>query len=338
MLIVALFTAFMLILAWGILRNKSVHDPVLQSYSIIVACRNEEKNLPSLLDSLGGIEYPDFEIILVDDASEDRTYELLNNFCKDKANAACVRIEHKDDKLRGKKAALTIAARKARKAVLLFTDADCIAPPNWLDSYNRYFGDNTGMVVGFSPENTTSEFRNFTQLGTAATFACTIGLGFPFSCTGRNLAIRRDVFFAVRGYEPDGHLAAGDDKGILNRVYKAGYPIAYNPEAPVRTIPTQNGYADQQLRRYSKFGMSRLPYQLLTLAVFAYFVYLPVNLFNGNWDALLLHWFGFSVVWGANLKLHRQRFDLRHFVYLLYYPYYISFWTIAGFFRKWKWK
>ncbi len=336
--IVSIFFAVMLIFAWGILRNRKTKESQPRSYSILVSCRNEQKNIHSLLESLSKIDYPDYEIILVDDASEDDTFSILTDYCQKNDRASCYRIEQKDEKLRGKKAALTLAARKARKQILLLTDADCIVPFNWLQSYDKYFSDRTGMVVGFSPELDASEFRHFTQLATAAVFAAPIGLGYPFSCTGRNLAIRRDTFFAVKGFEPDGHLEAGDDKGMLNRIHKAGYPIAYNPEAPVYTLPNRKGFIDQQLRRYSKFGQSRPGYQLLMLIILAYFIILPFKIITGSIDVLVIHWLGLFIFWGANLTLHRQRFVPSNLVYLLVYPYYLIYWSIMGIVRKWNWK
>ncbi len=338
MWMVSIFFVVTLVLAWGLMRIRKNDDPVPRSYSILVACRNEQHNLPALLKSLSRIEYPNYEIILVDDASEDETFSVLKDFCNANERATCYRIEQKDENLKGKKAALTLAARKASKQILLLTDADCIVPEDWLSSYDHYFNDHTGMVVGFSPEKGVSEFRNFTQLGSAATFASPIGLGMPFSCTGRNLAIRRDTFFAVRGFEEDGHLPSGDDKGMLNRVHRAGYEIGYNPEAPVYTIPNRKDYDDQQLRRYSKFGQSRTSFQLMMLVAFAYFVFLPFRVLFGGFDALFLHWLGLIIFWSANLHLHRQRFDVRHLVYLLTYPYYLIYWFAMGAIRKWNWK
>ncbi len=333
-----LFFLFMIVLAWGLLRNKRIDDPHPRSYSVIVACRNEQNNLGSLLQSLCEIEYPDYEIILVDDASEDNTFAILEDFCKTNDRATCYRIDEKDENLKGKKAALTLGARKAHKQILLFTDADCIVPKNWLSSYDGYFSDRTGMVAGFSPEKGVSEFRNFTQLGSAATFAAPIGLGMPFSCTGRNLAIRRDAFFGVKGYEQDGHIPSGDDKGMLNRIHQAGYDIGYNPEAPVYTIPDRKTYDNQQLRRYSKFGQSRPAFQLAMVVALAYFIYLPLCILRGEFDTFLTHWLGLVIFWSANLHLHRQKFDVRHAFYLIGYPYYLIYWFTMGAVRKWKWK
>ncbi|RLC49394.1 MAG: hypothetical protein DRZ79_06085, partial [Candidatus Cloacimonadota bacterium] len=175
------FFAFLL-LAVGILRNGKVANLLENTFSIIIACRNEEKNLPFLFSALQKIDYPPekYEIILVDDASSDNSLSLIKKFCETSENAYFIHLPIKDEEFKGKKAALQKAAEKAKYDFLLFTDADCIVPENWLKTYNNYIDSEVGMVVGYYKNADDSHFRIFLQLMTAAIFAASVGLGFPF--------------------------------------------------------------------------------------------------------------------------------------------------------------
>ena len=96
------------ILSIGIFRNKQIKNPQENTFSILIACRDEEKNLPFLFRSLEKLNYPEdkFEIILADDASSDNSLPLIKEFCSKNKNAKYVHLLEKDTEYKGKKAAL----------------------------------------------------------------------------------------------------------------------------------------------------------------------------------------------------------------------------------------
>jgi len=337
-LIVLLFSLFIVFLGIGITRIQKIKPATKHTYSIIIACRNEEQNLPGLFRALENIIYPTnmYEIIIADDASTDNSTALLQDFAQRSNNVSVVFLDKKDKTLKGKKAALKAAISKAEKDILLFTDADCLPDKNWLSSYNNYFSENVAMVIGFSPELTNNRFRRFTQYFNAGLYAATTGLGIPFSCTGRNFALKRTVFYQIGGYDSFGKEVSGDDKLLLNLVFKQKYKIAYNAEAPVFTRSSTN-YLEQQKRRYSKFLQQRSPYQIASLLILLFYLYLPVQFYQHPLSAV---YYLLAVIffWTANIALHRIKFSLNDLFFCLIFPYFMIFFSFWGTFFRWKWK
>jgi cellulose synthase/poly-beta-1,6-N-acetylglucosamine synthase-like glycosyltransferase len=342
-LIILVFSVFLIILGLSILRNWKVKSPVQNTYSILIACRNEESNLPELFQSLRKIDYPydKFEIIIVDDASDDDSFRLISNFCTDFKNAKCFRLEEKDTEYFGKKAALKKAADNAIFDFLLFTDADCFPQPDWLKSYNKNISDKTGMVVGNYEEKNASSFRIFSNRISFAIFAGTIGLNCPFSAAGGNLAVRKKAFLEVGGYDKIRHHLAGDDKLLLNLIRKTDWQISYNPESVVQTkaVPDKTSSYHQQKRRYGKFGMSSFGFKIISLLIVLIYLYIPVRFFVfKDWESVLIYFLGTLFFWAMNIAKHKFRFRMIDLIFILIYPYYLIIYSILGTFGTWNWK
>lgn len=336
-----IFSIFLLILSFGILRSFKVKNPKMLSYSILIACRNEEQNLHFLFSALDKIEYPKnlFEVIIVDDASSDNSLKMIKQFCKNHRNFHVLNLLKKDPKYKGKKAALKKAAEIAKHELLLLTDADCSPPSNWLTSFNEYISEETGMVVGFSPEIGISKFRYFTQIISSAIYSSTIGLGIPFSCAGGNIAIRKSVFEEISGYDEIKHYTSGDDKLLLRIVSKRKYKIAYNPDVKVPSITEEKESYDQQKRRYGKFGMSSVFYQIVSILILLFYIYFPYKiLILGNWQSFILYFISSLIFVSSTIHKHKEKFSILYIPFLLIYPYYGIVFSFLGIFGKWQWK
>ena len=342
-LIILVFSLFLVILGLGILRNWKVKSPKQNTYSILIACRNEENNLLELFQFLRKIDYQNdkFEIIIVDDASDDDSFNLTNTFCTDFENAKCFRLENKDSEYFGKKAALKKAADNAIFDFLIFTDADCFPQPDWLKSYNKYISDETGMVVGNYEEKNASSFRIFSNRISFAIYAGTIGLNCPFSASGGNMAVRKKAFLEVGGYDKIKHQIAGDDKLLLNLIKKTNWQISYNPESVVQTkaVSDKINSHHQQKRRYGKFGMSSFGFKIISLLILLIYLYIPVRFFVfKDWKSVLVYLFGALFFWVMNLTKHKFRFRMIDLIFILIYPYYLIIYSLLGTFSTWHWK
>ena len=342
-LIILVFSLFLVILGLGILRNWKVKSPMQNTFSILIACRNEEKNLPELFQSLKKINYSNdkFEIIIVDDDSDDDSFKMISTFCADIKYAKCFRLEEKDIEYSGKKAALKKAADNAIFDFLLFTDADCFPQPDWLQSYNKFISNKIGMVVGNYEELNASSFRIFSNRITFAIYAGTIGLNYPFSASGGNMAVRKKAFLEVSGYEKIKHYIAGDDKLLLNQIKKTSWQIAYNPESVVNTkaVSDRESSHQQQKRRYGKFGMSSFGFKIISLLILLIYLYIAVRFFVfKGWESVLVYLFGALFFWVVNLIKHEFRFRMIDIFFILIYPYYLIIYSLLGTFSTWKWK
>jgi len=340
-IIVLFFSCFIIILALGILRNWKVKSPKQNIFSILIACRNEEKKLPQLFDSLQKLDYPidKFEIIIVDDASTDNSAKLIKEFCKNFSNMKSILLKEKSAEFKGKKAALTAAADIAENEFLLFTDADCIPSINWIQNYNYYISKNTGMIISSYKEINTSGFQKFCNQASTAIYASTTGIGFPFSGAGGNMCVRKKTFDQVGGYNSIKNNEAGDDKQMVNLIAKTDWQIRYNPHLDVITENNSNLKHHGNQRKYGKFDMSSLHFKIISILVFLFYIYLPIIvLTKHDWSLFLMYFFAVFFFWLMNLLKHNLKFNILDPVYILYYPYYVIFYSLLGMRNKWKWK
>ena len=327
---------------------------MLRSISIVAVARNEQEKLPSLLNSLTQLDYPSdlFEIILVDDCSSDETYLLMESYSRERENVRSIKVKEAEKDLPGKKAGLQRALEAARNDMLLLTDADCVVSPEWLQDTASYWDDETKMLVGYAPEDysklikeaspdkrITYTFRRFSQIVNGGIFAATIGLGKPFSCYGRNLAVDRNLFLQAGGYQQMKDSKAGDDKQALNLLSKQPGKVKYSPVRNVTTYPNLQNYREQQKRRFGKLGMSSPLYYTLTFIVFGFFIYLPFRVFiMADYYSFLIFYLAALLVWLINLYKHRERFFLLDLLFLVVYPYFMIYYTLLGFKGDWQWK
>lgn len=330
-----------LLLIIGIKRIRVQNQTRENTFSVLIACRNEAPNLPALFHSFEHLNYPSsmHEIILVDDASSDKTLSLLQNFAQGKPNITVLHLAEKSPEYKGKKAALKAAAELAKFDFLAFTDADCSVPTNWLTNMNSYIGENTGAVIGYYLERMMNRITKVMKFLNAGFYAATTGLGYPMSACGGNLVVRKSVFEQIGGYDSFKDQLAGDDKMLLNLVRKTAWEVSYNPSEPVYTAPILNKEKrrNQKKRQYGKFYSFSLPYKLLVLTAFVFFLELPYLLI---WKPhyFLIYFLSILFFWVVNTHKHRQKFDIIDVFLLVIIPYLMIYYGIASLLSGWKWK
>ena len=223
--------------------------------SIIVAARNEEKNINQLLDCLSQQTYTNCEIVIINDRSTDRTAELIANYQKNHSNIRRIDITMLQDDMPAKKNALRRGIEASKGEILSFTDADCFPMPNWIEYLVRSFRPKTGLVAGYSPyqipndrasgllNNLFFRFIAYEEFRAAIWAAGSIGWNLGWLCNGRNLAYRRKVYDEVNGFEQIKMSISGDDDLFLQLVRRqTNWKIDYvtTPESFVTTIPPIN--------------------------------------------------------------------------------------------------
>lgn len=341
MYIILIFSFFLLLLGVSILLPPKRYFGAHLPFSIIIPCRNEEINLQTLLPSLDNIDYPDelFEIILIDDASVDGTPQIIAEYCRKRPNCVGIFIKNKDKAYPGKKFALKKGIEKAQFDNLLFTDADCEVPIDWLSSFAKYISKDIGMVVGYSPEKNINHFRRFTQILAADFYCATINCGMPFSNNGRNLYINKNAYKQVGGFDQIKNSICGEDKLLLNLIKKTKYKIKYNADCKVYTHPRIDDYKNQQKRRYGQFSLSSPLYKVISILIFLFYIYLPVYvILYKDWLSLSVYYLSFLLFWLAGLIKHKEKLYALDLFYILIYPYYLIYYSLIGMFGKWSWK
>ena len=340
-MIILIFSGFLVLLTIGLFLNKKPESSQKGRFSIIIACKNESKHLNGLFEAIEAINYSpyDYEVILIDDNSTDDTFMKMQHFAIKKAQYHALRLDYPDH---GKKKALSKAIEFSMFPYIVLTDADCRPPANWLNEISEYLDPEhtSDMLIGYSPEINNSLFRRFLYLITATSYACTCGLGHPFSCTGRHLVFKKSIFKALGGYNGIEDIRSGDDKLLLNRFYKNKKKIRYMFTPSVATLPVSKEARKQQdLRRFGKFGMSRLYWQILSVLIAVFFILLPwfISHYGYYLEFLMLYISAFLYVF-FSAKKHSERFYPVYLLYILYYPYFLIIKSIQGTFRNWTWK
>ncbi len=239
--------------------------PEKTEFSIVIPFRNEAENLQGLLESLQNLKYPShlFEVIFVDDASEDNSVEVINQTLKKSVGFDNFQvIKNVRYSASPKKDAITAAIAISKHEWILTTDADCILPPTWLKAYDSFIQTNratliAGPILYKSNESIVAQFQKFDGLSLQLVTMGSFGLQTPILCNGANLAYRKEAFYSVQGFAENDHIASGDDIFILEKILKIAPKEVHfikAEEAIVETLPQSSwtDLIDQRIRWTSK--------------------------------------------------------------------------------------
>lgn len=185
---------------------EKIGENDLPSVSVVVAVRNEEKNIQQCLKSLSELDYPNekLEIILVNDESTDRTEEIIKNFIKDKSNFSLINLEKEDSELIGKSRPLAEGIKNAKGEIIFITDADCVVPINWIKIKASYYTTDVAMVNSFTNQKVYGIFSGMQAIDFIYLLFVAGGianLGKPVSCIGNNISFRKSVYDELGGFE-----------------------------------------------------------------------------------------------------------------------------------------
>lgn len=367
-LLCLVYVAALLWLSRGLNRTQAPGDlPLidfkpqdLPSITIIVCARNEEENLQDLLSALARQNYPSsrLEIILVDDRSSDRTHELCQAFAVGHAQARCFRIGDTLPNFAPKKRALEHAIRHARGEIILLTDADGVPGENWARAMAAHFQEGVAMVCGYSPyhprKTLWQKILALEYFSQAAVAAGSIGAGRPLTCTGSNLAYRREAFFFVGGFSGIAQWISGDDDLLLHKMHeqRAGKIVyAADPAAhvPVRPPASWRDFQAQRTRYASKGRFYHWKVTLALMAVYVLnllFVLGLLAVFIGRFEilatalicGLLKAAFEFAYLRRAAARLQEKDL-LRYFpLAALLHPFYLVYFSTRAQFGKFSWR
>lgn len=235
--------------------SKSRQQPFV---SVIVCARNELDNLRKLIPRLLEQDYPHFEVIIVDDRSDDIQYDYLLEIKGLYENLRVVRIHFTPEGMNPKKYALTIGIRAARGEHLLFTDADCMpASTHWISAMMAEFGQDDEIVLGYAPYEKQPTLLNllirYDTFYTAVQYFSFALAGLPYMGVGRNLAYRKSLFMKLKGFYKHIQVTGGDDDLFVNRAAHAGnVSVCTTADAYTYSIPkaTWPEWYKQKLRHY----------------------------------------------------------------------------------------
>jgi cellulose synthase/poly-beta-1,6-N-acetylglucosamine synthase-like glycosyltransferase len=217
-------------LIFGFDKIKTFHPKELAPktfFAIVVPFRNESANLPQLLDSFKNLNYPKdlFEIILVDDFSEDDSVKQVYNWRMENGEFQTTLLENLRITASPKKDAITRAIPIIKNDWLITTDADCVVPENWLLTLDRYIQQHrVSMIVGSVTYTCKRSFlHHFQQLDLMSLQGATIGsfgMGIGFLCNGANFCYTKSLFEKLHGFAGDSKIASGDDVFLVQKAMR----------------------------------------------------------------------------------------------------------------------
>ena len=331
--------------------------------SVIVAARNEESNITKLLNSLLNQKYPEkkVEFIIVNDHSDDNTEKIIKDFIKKDNRILLLKSKKIPSQISPKKWALQQGINKSKGEILVFTDADCIPAPKWLNKMISFFDDlNTGMVLGPSPLGISSKFWSkvlyVDSIGLDSIMAASTLRNVPLTASGRNMAIRKEVFDLINGYKSINKFISGDDDLIMHLIHSDDYKVlaCCDKEAIVKSpAPSSfNSFIKQRLRFASK-GKSyyELPFVKVGFKFSLILIYITnliilicqINYFTTLKIIWLIPFLLKIIVDLLFLKRYSKlsKIKFENFIYLfncLWHPIYIVVFGLLGPFSKIDWK
>lgn len=198
------------------------------SFSILIPARNEAENISACLRSIQQLNYPAhlFEVIVVDDFSEDATVSIINQ----SAGVKLIQLkETLNEKINSyKKKAIEVGVELATGDFIVTTDADCTVPKNWLHNF-AFIVQQQPTVFVAAPVAMKEEssaiklFQSLDFLTLQGITAASVGAGFHSMCNGANLCYSKEAFYKVDGFKNVDHIASGDDMLLMHKLYKQ-YP------------------------------------------------------------------------------------------------------------------
>ena len=249
------------------------------SVTVVVAAHNESEHIDACLSALAAQRYPSnrTEIVVVDDRSTDDTASRAGQWADRIPGLRVVRVADARYPC-PKKNALDLGIRTSSGELILTTDADCRPPPSWIAATVRCFDAATGMVIGYAPlipanSGWLQGMISLQGLVVAALAAGSTGIGFPVTCSGRNLAYRRSAFEAVGGFSAIGHILGGDDVLLMRRISaQTEWNVRFNPDARsgVSSAPHDCGVLRRQVRYQSKAVHYGIPVLILALPMYIF--------------------------------------------------------------------
>lgn len=205
--------------------RKSIHSSNFQiKISVIVAAKNEKKNVSALLDSIRRLDYPKdiFEVIIIDDNSNDGTYNIIQKEINAGENISVFKLPI--DFGSGKKAALSYGIEKSSFDSILITDADCLPEEKWLKAYSKKFNEGKDLIFGIAPyimtNNSVNKISCFENLRAHMLTIGAAKIGFPYSAASRSLGFNKNSFIKIGGYSNTMELKSGDDDLLIREAVK----------------------------------------------------------------------------------------------------------------------
>jgi len=273
--------------------------------SILVAARNEEKNILACLQALSklNLHISDVEILIGNDQSEDSTEQIVLDFIKDKPHFRIITISDNNITTKGKAKVLATLAKQAKGEFYFITDADIKVPENWIQSLLSNYDSSIGIVSGATKAEGNALFHYCQKLDWIYAFGMVKTVsdcGIPVSAVGNNMMISKEAYWSTGGYEKIPFSITEDLQLFLETLKKGWkYKNLMSPDSLATTAPVEKLSTLLQQRKRWMNGALQLPFVLL-LFLFIQALLLPVLILSLIYSPLF-----FGITWCLKILLQQ---------------------------------
>lgn len=218
-------------------------EDTLPPLSVIICAKNEGRNLERFLPKVLEQNYPKFQVVVVNDCSEDRSEEVLEKLRSQYEHLYFTNVKGDPIYRHGKKLAVTLGIKAAKYEHLVFTDADCYPTSKvWLQSIGQHFSEDKKIVVGTSPyeqsKGLLGQVIGYETLQTAVAYISSALRHKAYMAVGRNMAYTKTLFYDNKGFSGHTHLLSGDDDLFINKAAtKDNVAVEISSESIIKSIP-----------------------------------------------------------------------------------------------------
>lgn len=211
----------------------------LPGISIIITAKNEAENLRENLPHILNQDYPNLQVVVVDNASTDSTNEVLSNFQTNHPHLYITYIPINSESVNHKKLALTVGIKAAKHDILLFIEPDTKPlSDQWVCEYAKAFVKGTDVVLGCCQVKLNKSYFKkhilFDNLFRGIKYTSMTLAKRPYMGIGRNMAYRKNLFFENKGFSSVLNIEDGEDNVFINRIAtKENTTIVITPESMV---------------------------------------------------------------------------------------------------------
>ena len=333
------FLFFFLRVAWY--RNKTPRSIPLTPVTVVICAKNEANNLAKNLPFILEQDYPEFEVLVVNDNSEDDSRNVLYDLSFKYPNLTVRDLTQESRVLLGKKYALTIGLKAAKHDIVVLTDADCVpSGRNWLREMRLKFEENKDIVLGYAPYKKLPGFLNkcirYETFWTAMQYLSFGMAGLPYMGVGRNLAYRKKLFFNQNVFIKNVNLMSGDDDLFINEVATArNSKVQLSKDSFILTEPkkTWDEWLYQKRRHLSTGKHYRIIHQFFLLLlhlshILVYLTFILLIVYDTRYQEILgifgLRYLFMMLIFYPAMKRLNQRdlffwFPVMDILLILYY-------------------
>ena len=271
-------------------KRRPKTDSELEPVSIVLCARDAYEYLTELVPALLNQNYPDFEVVIVNDCSDDETEEYLKDLERRETRIKPVQLKQHLNFFNGKKFPLSMGIKSAQNDLIVLTDCNCM-PTNdqWLRSVVNCYGKNTEVVIGYSPfvrkKGLLNSLIRFDAVQNALLYLSAALKGHPYMGIGKNLSYRKELFYRNKGFTSHYITSVGDDDLFVSQVAtKKNTEVLIDPDNTILTTPT--GSFHQWMRQKSGRYSTVQQYNVRTRTMLSLF-YISQFLFYVSFIALI---------------------------------------------------